>query len=295
MTSQPSSPAPEEGLAMPSRASSPALEDGLTVPSPADAPETRGSFYTTIRRQLLHRVLPTSAGIAGSQNSSGNARVDMLMSLLPMAPPTQSAPRTISSVIARLNDPLAEVNFQLPNAYAELTASISRWHRWLDLVDPAAGGELLPADTSEGERTALRRLATALMYFSAARAASPSDEHEEDFLTGLQRTSRLEEFAAASRHADVVLDWVGEEFVAFQDWSRAWLVYDPMTAAGSDVFLQALLQQAPPPGPAPAAEDAVPNELMYAPRERDEGYLSEDSDGSVPSLQTISDSGSDYQ
>lgn len=84
-------------------------------------------------------------------------------------------------------------------------------------------------------------------------------------------------------------------FQAFQDWSRAWLVYDPMTAAGSDVFLQALLQQAPPPGPAPAAEDAVPNELMYAPRERDEGYLSEDSDGSVPSLQTISDSGSDYQ
>lgn len=60
---------------MPSRASSPALEDGLTVPSPADAPETRGSFYTTIRRQLLHRVRPTSAGIAGSQNSSGNARV----------------------------------------------------------------------------------------------------------------------------------------------------------------------------------------------------------------------------
>lgn len=108
---------------------------------------------------------------------------------------------------------LTSAQFQLPNAYAELTASISRWHRWLDLVDPAAGGELLPADTSEGERTALQRLATALMYFSAARAASPSDEHEEDFLTGLQRTSRLEEFAAASRHADVVLDWVGEEFV----------------------------------------------------------------------------------
>lgn len=40
----------------------------------------------------------------------------MLMSLLPMAPPTQSAPRTISSVIARLNDPLAEVNVSPGNA-----------------------------------------------------------------------------------------------------------------------------------------------------------------------------------
>lgn len=76
---------------------------------------------------------------------------------------------------------------------------------------------------TEHEWTALRRLARALIIFSAARAVSPPDEDEEDFLTCLLRISQLEGFNDETRLAEIALDWVRQEFVVCNRSS----LYDP--------------------------------------------------------------------
>lgn len=84
---------------------------------------------------------------------------------------------------------------------------MARWQGWLAILDHPTGQGFLPANTTERQRTALRGLARALIYFSAPDAAGHRKDDGERFLARLRSISQVEGLTGESR-LETVLQWV---------------------------------------------------------------------------------------
>ncbi|EIW63680.1 uncharacterized protein TRAVEDRAFT_43957 [Trametes versicolor FP-101664 SS1] len=188
---------------------------------------------------------------------------------------------SFTSVVARIEDNTTEVNFTLPDNYADLAASRARWEGWLEVINHPTGQGMFPASTTERQRAALRGLARTLVLFSIDDA---NGEHRRDWphLINHIREIAAREGLTGERQLELVLDWARVEYQTSNSW-RAERARARDATATTDANTTAETRR--DVREAASAGDSDDSEAVQV-----AGY---DSDSSIPSLVTVCHSDSE--